>query len=197
LSWSLLIIKYRKYLCHHDIMLFTQSTFDLYPLAELAIYNSYPSSVCCMTKRRAPRSVLPNYQTRTLEEGTIIEVELPGAARDSIELDVQGRSVSLRAVRPHKTNTTGQAERAVEEQTPPQKEGEGTSEKHETSDAGESNRPKETVTPARDGLSYEVRFRIPHDIDVAGVRASFSDGLLTVHVPRQAAAPARRVELSL
>lgn len=94
-------------------------------------------------------------------EGYRIEVEVPGAAREDVELGYERRILSVKARIP--------------------------------AHAGEGRRyhlrefgPRELVR----------RIHVDETIDPAGIAAEVKNGLLTVHLPKVAAAQPRRIEVA-
>ena len=85
-------------------------------------------------------------------KGWIFEAELPGVDPDKLDVNVEGRKLSIKGTR-------------------------------ERADGGE--------------LAFERRFELPHEVATDEIKAKLTTGVLTVTLPRNPAAVARKVAIEM
>jgi HSP20 family molecular chaperone IbpA len=123
-----------------------------------------------MAEQRAT-VVTPTYSTSTSKDVDIIEVELPGVAKDSLRLDFKTNLLIVTASRgPHYS-------------------------KPSLSTSQESAEQNAWVDNASRRIEYEIKFKLPKRSDSDSIEASYRNGLLTIHVSRRKDPEPRRINI--
>jgi HSP20 family protein len=113
-----------------------------------------------------------------IERGNVYEVtvDLPGAKKEAIEIDVHGKTVSIAAdVGAVRTAVQGEAEEAASDAAPKE--------------------PVRVLVAERHAGRLARRFELPEAIAEDAVQAVFQDGVLTLTLPKKAAPQAKRVNV--
>jgi HSP20 family molecular chaperone IbpA len=123
-----------------------------------------------MAEQRAA-VVTPTYSTSTGKDVDIIEVELPGVAKDSLKLEFKTNLLVVTASR-------GRHDL-----------------KPSLSTSQESAEPNARVNNISPQIVYEVKFKLPERSDSDSIEASYRNGLLTIHVSRRKEPESRRIAI--
>jgi len=102
------------------------------------------------------------------EDGLSLSIELPGFSRDNIDLQVEGRVLTITASLPP----------AAEE-----------------SDADESEQVTSWVMKQRDPRDVMRRVELPFDVELEQVKARMEFGVLHVDMPRREASKPRKISI--
>ena len=159
-----------------------------------ALRNTKPSP-----KKRAS-AVAPRYTVQNDDGVSFVDVELPGVAKESVTVEVNGRTLCIsgdRIVRQRAVSEDagrgepGQSDAPVDAKEGASHGAEGTGSKTPTvrQDATESDAAgdAEGVAAAGERVVYKAEFSLPASADCAKVSADFHDGLLEVRIPRKQA----------
>ena len=103
----------------------------------------------------------PNVDVRETETAYIMEMDLPGLNEKDVEINLKDRLLSITSVK------------------------EATNEDEKKDSTGGQYLIRERRTS-----SFSRRFTLPEDIDAAQVTANFTNGVLTVNIPRKTRKPA-------
>lgn len=150
------------------------------------------------------------------EDGWTVTARLPGVAPEEVEIEVDDRDLYIRSGPPEGTRAAAREEgreSGIEEvieaggtKTPADR-GEQRSidevieagaerpEPHEGGAGGTVIQPRRGVAGAAE-RTFNYRIGLPGDVDVDHVDAAMSHGLLTVHLPRAARPPKRRISIT-
>lgn len=113
------------------------------------------------------RGVYPPVNLFETKEGYVLTAELPGVPPESVDVSVEGSTVTLSGER--KIDYTSAAEA--------------------TSDGTAVHRRE------RQSGSFRRGFELPTEIDVDAARATHKNGVLTLHLPKSAASKPRQIEI--
>ena len=140
----------------------------------------------------ALRRFEPQLQAHETEAGWEVTAELPGVARDDLEIFMQEGVLTIRGARHY-----GRREAAAEGTT--------TTEAAENETSANADRPVESADTPVEGADtpvakapaaleanvarFERKIRFNGDVDEEGISARYADGVLEVSVPRLVPAP--------
>ena len=108
----------------------------------------------------------PNVDVRETETAYIMEMDLPGLSEKDVEINLKDRLLSITSVKEAKTED----------------------EKKDSTGTQYLIRERQTSTFSR-------RFTLPEDIDAAQVEANFTNGVLTVNIPRKPESQPRQIQI--
>lgn len=140
------------------------------------------------------RTVSPNYNTVFIDGTGLLEIELPGVAKDRLQLDVRDNVLFVTGSRvPHPDDSTC----ATTEAEVRTSRAETTDGKKTSANGGDKEVHKDIssndASAKREGLKYSAKFKLAYDADVNAIKAEFKDGLLKVRIPRRAEAEPKRL----
>ena len=119
----------------------------------------------------APRSFDPVLEAHETERGWEVSAELPGVARDDLEVFVQEGVLTIRGARRHGRREVPAIDTTTADAAP------------DAANA-ESSAESEAEHESANTLRFERRIRFNGDVDEGAVSARYADGLLEVVVPR-------------
>lgn len=111
-------------------------------------------------------TTMPRVDVAEKKEAYVLEMELPGFTENDLTIDMKDRVLTIASQKKAKPVEDG-------------KKAEDTS----------------FLLRERHVMSFTRSFTMPEDIDADNISAAISNGLLTITIPRRAAAQARRIAL--
>lgn len=126
----------------------------------------------------------PEYKWSTEKDGTVIgEIELPGVAKEDLELDIKDQKLTLRAVRRRAMEGKTDGSEAV-----PEEDGE----KQEVAKKKSEEKNEDDVVKR-----YKAEFSLPKTANVEDIKARYTNGILTLAIPKKPEAEARRIAVTM
>jgi HSP20 family molecular chaperone IbpA len=172
-------------------MAFRNPFFDFDPFEDL-LFNAFRAdSDKGAIAGRQDSTIFPRYRAVSDQNAMVLEIELPGVDRKTIELDVNRKQLTVSAKRPVTSGfgkTAGQ-QKAVENSAAVENGGQKGAE-------GSVEKAVAEVRTEDNCLMYSAKFRLGYDVEVDHVVAEFADGILRIRVPRhEESSGGRRIEI--
>lgn len=137
---------------------------------------------------KAARRVVPRSRTTENDDGAVLEIELPGVAKENLSVEVKDRTLSVVGRRMAWMDGSKQDHSAGESES--------------VSGAGSGDeQDKENVRSGMERsteMRYEAGFCLGRQVDVDRVEVrQFSDGVLVVRLPKREEPKARKVRFAM
>jgi HSP20 family molecular chaperone IbpA len=183
-------------------MAFRHPFFEFDPFEEI-LFNAFKAE----PEHRAvtgktDSTIFPRYRAVSDHNAMVLEVELPGVDKNTLQLDVNRKHITLAAKRPILTSSFGkQAVKDTSSSISP--DGGAQAQKinaaENTTNGADASAETAVAEVKTDdnSLKYAAKFRLGYDVDVDEVKAEFDAGILRIRVPRhETSAQSRRVQIS-
>lgn len=176
-------------------MAFRHPFFEFDPFEDL-LFNAFKAEPDSRSiTGRQDSTIFPRYRAVSDHNAMVLEIELPGVDKKSIELDVNRKQLTVSAKRPILSSfgagrNGGPQKGAIEG-------GEHKSGEHKHEVEGSIEKAVAEVRTVDNSLKYSAKFRLGYDVDVENVAAEFKEGILCIRVPRHEESTSRRIEVSM
>jgi HSP20 family molecular chaperone IbpA len=176
-------------------MAFRHPFFEYDPFEDL-LFNAFKAEPDARAiTGRQDSMIFPRYRAVSDHNAMILEIELPGVDKKSIELDVNRKQLTVAAKRPILSSFGAHRDNGPKKAAIEGGEHKGGERMHEVE--GSVEKAVAEVRTQDNSLKYSAKFRLGYDVDVDHVSADFKEGILCIRVPRHEESTSRRVEVSM
>jgi HSP20 family molecular chaperone IbpA len=180
-------------------MAFRHPFFEFDPFEEI-LFNAFKAEPeHRAVTGKSDSTIFPRYRAVSDHNAMVLEVELPGVDKNTLQLDVNRKHITVAAKRPVLTSF-GKSIKDSPATRPAGADAQGhknsTQEGTNNTDMSAEKAVAEVQTDDN-SLKYAAKFRLGYDVNVDEVQAAFDAGVLRIRVPRhESSAESRRVQIS-